>query len=146
MVGDPALGKIVGADALGAVARADQRLARGGFLRLLLAQLLVLDARQQHREGLFLVLVLRARVLAFHDDAGGQVRDAHRGVGLVDMLAAEARNVSMRRSAVFNTTSPIAFASERTATVQAEVWIRPWVSVAGTLWTRWPPDSNLSLE
>jgi hypothetical protein len=29
-----------------------------------------------------------------------------------------------------------------TATVQAEVWIRPCDSVAGTRCTRWPPDSN----
>ncbi len=32
--------------------------------------------------------------------------------------------------------------SGRTATVAAEVWIRPWVSVDGTRWTRWPPLSN----
>src|SRR6266487_4298596 len=70
VVGDPSLRKIIGADALGAVARADQGFARRGFLRLLLAALLVLDARREHRERLFLVFVLRARVLAFHHDAG----------------------------------------------------------------------------
>ena len=32
------------------------------------------------------------------------------------------------------------------ATVQADVWMRPWASVSGTRCTRWPPDSNLSLE
>jgi hypothetical protein len=37
-----------------------------------------------------LVLVLRAVVLALDDDAGGQVRDAHGGVGLVHVLAAGA--------------------------------------------------------
>ena len=31
----------------------------------------------------------------------------------------------------------------RTATVAAEVWIRPALSVWGTRWTRWVPDSNL---
>ena len=36
-------------------------------------------------------------------------------------------------------------ASGMTATVQALVWMRPCVSVAGTRCTRWPPDSNLSL-
>src|SRR6266853_4970203 len=92
VVGDPPLRKIVGADALGTVTRADQGFARGGFLRLLLAPLLVLDARREHGERLFLVLVLRARVLAFHDDAGRQMRDAHGGVGLVDVLAAGARS------------------------------------------------------
>ena len=37
------------------------------------------------------VLVLGALVLALHDDVGGQVRDAHRAVGLVDVLAARPR-------------------------------------------------------
>ena len=35
--------------------------------------------------------------------------------------------------------------SGRTATVAAEVWILPPASVAGIRWTRWTPDSNLSL-
>ena len=65
-------------------------LAGRGGLRLLLAQLLVVDARGEHAERLLAVLVLRARVLAFHHDAGGQVRDADRRVGLVDVLAAGA--------------------------------------------------------
>ena len=34
-----------------------------------------------------------------------------------------------------------ASASGKTATVAAEVWMRPWASVAGTRCTRWPPDS-----
>src|SRR5512145_2811157 len=45
VVGDAALREVVGADALAPVARADQALARRGRLRLLLAQLLVADAR-----------------------------------------------------------------------------------------------------
>ena len=36
-------------------------------------------------------------------------------------------------------------ASGSTATVAAEVWIRPAASVSGTRWTRCTPDSNLSL-
>src|SRR5216683_2262690 len=91
VVGDPSLRKIISADALGTVPRADQGFARGGFLGLLLAQLSVLDACRQHRESLLLVLVLGAPVLAFHDDAGRQMRDSHGGVGLVDVLAAGAR-------------------------------------------------------
>src|SRR5882757_2430402 len=91
VVGDPSLRKIISADALGTVPGADQGFARGGFLGLLLAQLPVLDARRQYREGLFLVLVLGAPVLAFHDDAGRQMRDSHGGVCLVDVLAARAR-------------------------------------------------------
>ena len=35
-------------------------------------------------------------------------------------------------------------ASGSTATVAAEVWMRPWVSVAGTRWTRCTPDSRRS--
>ena len=37
-------------------------------------------------------------------------------------------------------------ASGSTATVQADVWMRPCASVSGTRCTRWPPDSNLSFE
>ena len=44
---------------------------------------------QRHRLGA--VLVLGALVLAFDDDAGRHVGDAHGGVGLVDVLAAGAR-------------------------------------------------------
>src|SRR6267142_42796 len=88
VIGDPPLREIVGADALGAVARADEGFARRGFLRLLLTQLFVLDACRQHRKRLFLVLMLRAAVLAFHHYPGRQMRDAHRRVGLVDVLAA----------------------------------------------------------
>ena len=36
--------------------------------------------------------------------------------------------------------------SGSTATVQAEVWIRPWDSVTGMRCTRWVPDSCLSWE
>ena len=85
-----ALREIVGADALAAVARADQTLAGGGFLGLGLAQLHVLDAGGQHLHGLGLVLVLRAVVLALDHDAGRQVGDADGGIGLVDVLAAGA--------------------------------------------------------
>ena len=35
-------------------------------------------------------------------------------------------------------------ASGKTATVAAEVWMRPWDSVTGTRWTRWPPLSYCS--
>src|SRR5205814_4999563 len=51
VVGDPSLRKIVSADALGTVARADQGFARGGFLGLLLAALLVLDRSEERRVG-----------------------------------------------------------------------------------------------
>src|SRR5207244_8020019 len=45
----------------------------------------------EHRHRRLAVLGLRALVLALHHDARGAVRDAHRRVGLVDVLAAGAR-------------------------------------------------------
>jgi len=76
------------------------------------------------------------------------MRDPHRRIGLVDVLAAgaEARKVSMRSSAGLSDTSSSSSASGSTATVQAEVWMRPWASVSGTRCTRCAPDSNLSRE
>ena len=61
VIGDAALRKVVGADALGAVAAADQRAcASPPSFALLLAHLLVLDARGEHAERARLVLVLRS--------------------------------------------------------------------------------------
>ena len=50
------------------------------------------------------------------------------------------RKTSMRRSlsSIFTSTSS---ASGSTATVAAEVWMRPCDSVVGTRWTRCTPDS-----
>ena len=47
--------------------------------------------RLEQRQRAGAVLVLRPLVLAFDHDAGGQVGDADRRVGLVDVLAAGAR-------------------------------------------------------
>ena len=33
-------------------------------------------------------------------------------------------------------------ASGSTVTVADEVWMRPWLSVTGTRWTRWGPPSK----
>ena len=55
-----------------------------------------------------------------------------------------ARKVSMRRSLGLMTISDTSSASAMMATVQAEVWMRPCASVAGTRCTRCAPDSNLS--
>ena len=77
MVGDPALRKIVRPDALRAIAGADLRLARirtfvGGLVALKLV-----DAGFQHVHRQAPVLMLR--FLRRHDDdAGRQMRDAHR--------------------------------------------------------------------
>ncbi|KAG1525030.1 hypothetical protein G6F51_014386 [Rhizopus arrhizus] len=53
-----------------------------------------------------------------------------------------ARNVSMRRSLGLMTISDISSASAMMATVQADVWMRPCASVAGTRCTRCAPDSH----
>src|SRR5690606_63315 len=57
-------------------------------LRFALLPLEVEQLRLEHLHRTLAVLVLAALVLAGHDDAGREVRDAHRGVGLVDVLAA----------------------------------------------------------
>ena len=59
-------------------------------LRLLLLQLQVVEAGLEHLHGHLAVADLAALVLAGDHDAGGQVGDAHRGVGHVDVLAARA--------------------------------------------------------
>src|SRR3990172_1545384 len=56
-----------------------------------LAQLVLVELRLEHRHGLGAIAVLRAVVLALRDDPARKVRDPHRGVGAVDVLAAGAR-------------------------------------------------------
>jgi hypothetical protein len=74
------------------------------------------------------------------------VGDAHRRVRLVDVLppAPEERKVSIRSSLGLISTLSTSAISGSTATVQVDVWMRPWDSVAGTRCTRCVPDSNLS--
>ena len=87
MVGDAALRKIVGSDALGAVAAAHLQAPRLGLGGLLL---LLLGGEQtclQQGHGARAVLVLRALILTLDDDAAGQMGDADGGIGLVDVLA-----------------------------------------------------------
>src|SRR3546814_10058197 len=79
-----------GAAAFGTVAGADHRLARARLFALGAFAFHFVDAGAQHLHRLRLVLVLGSLVLLRHDDAGGQVGDAHGGVGGVDMLAARA--------------------------------------------------------
>jgi len=87
--------------------------------------------------------MLGAVVLAFGDDARGRcvMRIALSVLLTCWPPAPLARKVSMRRSAGFNCTSSASSGSGITATVQALVWMRPWLSVTGTRCTRWPPDS-----
>src|SRR5690606_18557160 len=55
-----------------------------------LAHFQLVQTRPEHLHGFGAVAVLRSVVLALDDDAGGHVRDAHGGIGLVDVLAARA--------------------------------------------------------
>src|SRR5262245_7697335 len=89
VIGDAPLWKIVGADALRAVARADLPLALGSTrIRRPLALLLV-EAGAEHLHGQAPVLMLRF-FRRYDDEAGRQMRDAHRGIRLVHVLAAGA--------------------------------------------------------
>ena len=90
VVGHAALREVVGADAFGAVAGADHRLARLGLGPLRGVALLFVEARAQHLHRLFAVLVLAAPVLAGDHQPGRQVGDADRRIGRVDVLPARA--------------------------------------------------------
>src|SRR3569832_552773 len=91
MIGNAALREVVGPDAIGAVAAADQVLASAGFGGVLRLDFAILLARRQyaHRQGA--VAVLGAVVLAFDHEPGRQMGNADRGVGLVDVLAVGVR-------------------------------------------------------
>src|SRR5687768_3111396 len=77
VVGEASLREVVGADAVAAVARADQAFAQGRVLGGALGTVFFMDAGGQDLECLSLVAVLAAALLAFGDDAGRDVRDAH---------------------------------------------------------------------
>ena len=88
MVGDPVLGKVIGADLAASVAGAHlglPLLGDGGVLPLLLR---FIQTGAQDLHGPLPVLVLAAFVLTLHHRAGGQVGDADGGLRLVDVLAA----------------------------------------------------------
>src|SRR5690606_6885954 len=95
VVGDAVLGKVVGADAFAAIARAHHGLAGRAAAAFVLAQLLFVEPGAEHFQGLGLVLVLAALVLALHDKTGGYMGDANGGFGLVDMLAAGAAGAEL---------------------------------------------------
>ena len=146
MVGHPVLREIVGADAFGAVARADLAFARGRRARRRCASRSASKSRARRifiALALFLCWIL---VLTDDDDAGRQVGDAHGAVGGVDALARRAAGADTRRSAgpSRRSSTSTSSASGRTATVAAEVWMRPLASVTGTRCTRWTPLSNFS--
>src|SRR4026209_1748073 len=73
-----------------APARLDVLTLERSKLGLLLLEGALEQAGLQDLGRVLLVLGLRPLVLALDDDAGGQAGQAHRGVGLVDVLAARA--------------------------------------------------------
>src|SRR6185437_9463369 len=66
---------------------------------LLLLQLILVELGAKLLHGTGTVFMLGSLVLALHDDAGRQVREAHRRFGAIDMLAAGpagAKNVDLQ--------------------------------------------------
>ena len=87
MVTPTPLREVVSANAVAAVAAANQAFAHGRVFGSALGAVFFLDTSGQHFERLCFVAVLAAAVLAFGHDARGQVGDAHGRVGFVDVLA-----------------------------------------------------------
>ena len=88
MVGDPPLGKVVGAHPLGTVAAADLTFAFRRAFGLHERPLAVEKPGPEHLQRLGLVLVLGLLILLLDDDAGRDVGDANGGIRGVHRLAA----------------------------------------------------------
>ena len=91
MIRHPALRKIIGANPLGSIAATNQAFTGGRFFGMSRPPPLIFDARHQHAHGLIPVLVLRTSILTLDDRTGWQVRNTHRRISLVNVLAARAR-------------------------------------------------------
>ena len=90
MVGDTALGIIVGADLRAAVARGHHGLALGGDTVKIFLVLHVVQTGTEFGHGPFGILDLGAFLLALHHDSGRDVGETHCGVSGVDALSAGA--------------------------------------------------------
>src|SRR6266403_339594 len=88
VIGDAILREIVSADFFGAVAGFDLAAALGGKSRLALLLFLLVEAGAENAHGFGAILDLRFFVLLRDDQAAGNVRDTHGGVGGVHGLAA----------------------------------------------------------
>ena len=88
MVGQPVLGKVVGADSLAAVSGADQAPSLVGAFLVGLLLLGLEQPTSQHPHRLGTVLVLALLVLALDHGIGWQVSDPDGAGGLVDLLPA----------------------------------------------------------
>ena len=87
MVGDSVLRKVVGTDSFRAVSASYLCLSCCGAFGVLRFAEMLLHSGGENFEGFFAVSMLRFFVLALDDLAGGEVCDAHGGVGCVDMLS-----------------------------------------------------------
>src|SRR5713101_4860451 len=90
VIGYAVLREIVGADFFGAVAGLDLAAALSGKRGLALFLLLFVEARAKNAHSFGAIFYLRLFVLLRHDQAAGDVRDAHGGISRVDGLAARA--------------------------------------------------------
>ena len=91
VVGHPALREVIGADALAAVAGADHQFARARLFGLDTVAFLFKQPRAQHLQRARLVLVLRFFVLLDNHQTSRNMRDPHRRVRRVDVLATRSR-------------------------------------------------------
>lgn len=88
VIGNPRLGKVVGSDPFGTVARTDLTLACLGAFGFDLLGHQIKEARLEDPHCLGLVLMLRFFVLAGYDKICRNVDDAHGAIGRVYGLAA----------------------------------------------------------
>ena len=117
-----ALRKIVGADALGAVAGADLAAAFGGARGILLLPLRGRRAASAARPSPWRGCDAASDPPARHHDAGRKMRYPHGGFGLVDVLAAgaaRAQRVDLESASLMATSR--SSASGSTATVAVDV-------------------------
>ena len=115
-----------------------------GHLLLLLLLLELVEARAQDLHRHRLVLVLRALVLTGDDDAGREVRQAHGGVGLVDVLAAGAARavgVDAQVLVVDLDLDRPRRSRDSTKTEANDVWRRALASNGEMRTRRWTPAS-----
>ena len=88
MIGEAVLREVIGANLLAAVSRAHHGLALFSESLLLLFHLDFVEAGAQDAHAFLAILDLRLFVLAADNCVGGNVRDAHGGVGCVHRLPA----------------------------------------------------------
>ena len=146
MIGDAALRKVVRADLRRAVAGADLRSSACASARLP-ARTSRRSSRRERSTSMALSLFCSCDFwscwLTTMPVGRCVMRTAESVVLTLCPPGPDERKTSMRRSLSSMRTSTSS-ASGSTATVAAEVWMRPWLSVAGTRCTRCTPDSQRS--